>query len=84
MDTRHLYQGTKMQNRKKLTFDVHLNNKSYHWCGQNKSYDLLQVFMAYLLISYGIYLAIIGDYLLRNIIFLDKVYDLSTYLIRID
>ena len=29
-------------------------------------------------------LSIVGDYLIRNNIFLDKAYDLSTYLINID
>ena len=28
MDTWHLYQGTKMQSMKKLTYNVHLNSKN--------------------------------------------------------
>jgi hypothetical protein len=51
MDTWQLHQGTRMQNKKNLTFDVHLNSKNYHRCGPNKSYDLFTSFMTYLLIS---------------------------------
>ena len=66
---------------KKLTYDVHLNNKNCQWCGQNKSHDL---FRFYDLSTHFIRnLSIVDDYLIRNNIF-DKAYDLSTYLIKID
>ena len=71
-----------MQNKKKLTSHVHLNNKNCHWCGQNNSYDLFTSFMTYILISYGIDLLLV--FILNNNIFLDIAYDLSTYLIKID
>ena len=68
---------------KKLTFDLHLKKKTNRWCGQNKSYDLFYKF--YDLSTHFIgNLSIIGDYLMRNNIFLDEAYDLSTYLIKID
>jgi hypothetical protein len=51
MDTWHLHQGTRMQNKKKLIFDVHLKSKKCHWCGPNKLYDLFTSFMTHLLIS---------------------------------
>ena len=74
MDTWHLHQGTRMQNMKKLTSDVHLNSKKCHWCGPNKSYDLFTHFIGNLLI--------VGDYLIRNNIFPDKSYALSIYLFK--
>ena len=68
-----------MQNMKILTFDVHLNDKKMPlmWPKQviwplYKFYDLSTHFI-------GI-LYIIGDYLIRDNIFLDKAYELSTYL----
>ena len=59
LDIKKYMYDTRIQNNKKLTSDVHLNNKNCHWCGQNKSYDLFTSFMTYLLISYGVYLLLV-------------------------
>jgi hypothetical protein len=71
-----------MQNKKKLTFDVHLNNKKMPLIvAQTSHMTSLQV---YDLSTHFIgNLSIIGDYLIRNNIFLDKAYELFTYLFKI-
>jgi hypothetical protein len=70
-----------MQNRKKLTFDVHLNNKNAIDVAQTSHLTPFQV----LWLIYSFHKKFIYYWWLfyKNNIFLDKTHALSTYLFKI-
>ena len=80
MNSWHLHQGTRMQNKRKLTFDVHLNHKKMPLMWPKQVKWLLYMFYD-LSTHFKRNLSVIGGYLIINKVFLDKAYELSTFFI---
>jgi hypothetical protein len=81
MNTWHLHQGFRMEDMKEFTSDVQFNNKIAIDVAQTSHMTFLQVL--WLIYSFHEGLYFIGDHLIVNNIFLDKSYNLSTYVFRI-
>ena len=82
MDPGHLHQGTRMENMRWCTSDVHFNNEIAIDVAQTSPWPL---YKSYILSTHFIKdLSIIGYYSVINNIYVDKSYDLCTYIFRIN